>query len=126
MLPFSDFDSGQSYISFMTHREEAILSTYRVALGLNKMNEIILPIHPRHFINSHWFIQMLRRCLTFKVGTLRMNGTSQRQVGVGKAPVPGTMEDLPDKGRGGRRAQGQIRLKPQRRPTPSRSLEGPR
>lgn len=64
-LPFSDFDSGQSYISFITHRDEAILSTYRVVLGLNKMNEIILPIHPRHSINPHRFIQMSRSCLAF-------------------------------------------------------------
>lgn len=48
-----------------------------------------------------------------------MNGTSQRQVGVGQARVPGTVGDLPDRGRGGRRAQGWIRLKQEGRPTRS-------
>lgn len=93
----------------MTHREEAILFTYRVVLGLNKMNEIILRIYPTHSINSHWLIQMSRSHLALKLG-LRMNGTSQRQVEVGKAPVPGTMGDLPDWGRGEGQLSGRISL----------------
>lgn len=68
-LPFPDFDGGQNYISFMTNSEE-IVSPSRVVRGLNKKNEIILPIHPTithvivyEQINSHLFIQMLRSFL---------------------------------------------------------------